>query len=67
MEEPERDALNTGDDADADLATDDAASTGDYYYLRVNQLDGSRAWSSPWWVGGRGRESSASAARAGQR
>ena len=25
---------------------------GDYYYLRVNQLDGSRAWSSPWWVGG---------------
>ena len=26
---------------------------GDYYYLRVNQLDGARAWSSPWWVGGR--------------
>lgn len=25
---------------------------GDYYYLRVTQLDGSRAWSSPWWVGG---------------
>jgi len=24
---------------------------GDYYYLRVTQLDGGRAWSSPWWVG----------------
>jgi hypothetical protein len=26
---------------------------GDYYYLRVTQLDGGRAWSSPFWVGGR--------------
>jgi hypothetical protein len=26
---------------------------GDYYYLRVTQLDGGRAWSSPWWVGER--------------
>ena len=25
---------------------------GDYYYLRVRQLDGSLAWSSPFWVGG---------------
>jgi hypothetical protein len=25
---------------------------GDYYYLRVTQLDGARAWSSPIWVGG---------------
>jgi hypothetical protein len=24
---------------------------GDYYYVRVTQLDGGRAWSSPWWVG----------------
>jgi hypothetical protein len=24
---------------------------GDYYYVRVNQLDGGRAWTSPWWVG----------------
>jgi hypothetical protein len=24
---------------------------GDYYYLRVTQLDGARAWSSPFWVG----------------
>ena len=27
-------------------------SAGDYYYVRVTQLDGGRAWSSPWWVGG---------------
>jgi hypothetical protein len=26
---------------------------GDYYYVRVTQLDGARAWSSPWWVGER--------------
>lgn len=25
---------------------------GDYYYLKVTQLDGARAWSSPIWVGG---------------
>ncbi len=25
---------------------------GDYYYLRVRQIDGSMAWSSPFWVGG---------------
>ena len=24
---------------------------GDYYYLRVRQIDGSMAWSSPFWVG----------------
>ena len=24
---------------------------GDYYYVRVRQLDGGRAWSSPFWVG----------------
>jgi hypothetical protein len=24
---------------------------GDYYYVRVSQLDGGRAWSSPFWVG----------------
>jgi hypothetical protein len=27
-------------------------SPGDYYYLRVTQVDGSMAWSSPWWIGG---------------
>jgi predicted DNA-binding ArsR family transcriptional regulator len=26
---------------------------GDYYYLRVTQIDGELAWSSPWWVGGK--------------
>ena len=26
---------------------------GDFYYLRVTQIDGERAWSSPWWIGGR--------------
>jgi hypothetical protein len=25
---------------------------GDYYYLRVSQVNGARAWSSPVWVGG---------------
>ncbi len=25
---------------------------GDYYYLRIRQLDGALAWSSPFWVGG---------------
>ncbi len=29
----------------------DGIAPGDYYYVRVNQLDGGRAWSSPWWVG----------------
>ncbi len=26
---------------------------GDWYFLRVGQIDGAMAWSSPWWVGGR--------------
>jgi hypothetical protein len=30
------------------------AEPGDYYYLRVRQVDGAMAWSSPWWVGGGG-------------
>lgn len=28
-----------------------AAAPGDYYYLRVRQIDGAMAWSSPFWVG----------------
>ena len=32
----------------------DEAKPGDYYYLRVRQVDGSMAWSSPFWVGKRG-------------
>jgi hypothetical protein len=30
----------------------DGKGDGDYYYVRVTQLDGGRAWSSPFWVGG---------------
>jgi hypothetical protein len=29
----------------------DAPKPGDYYYVRMSQLDGGRAWSSPFWVG----------------
>ncbi len=29
------------------------AAPGDYYYVRVTQLDGGQAWSSPFWVGER--------------
>jgi hypothetical protein len=29
------------------------AHVGDSYYLRVTQIDGERAWSSPWWIAGR--------------
>jgi hypothetical protein len=25
---------------------------GDYYYLRIRQIDGALAWSSPFWIGG---------------
>jgi hypothetical protein len=32
-----------------------SAAPGDYYYLRVLQVDGGMAWSSPWWVGERAR------------
>ena len=33
----------------------DEARQGDYYYVRADQLDGARAWSSPIWVGGEDR------------
>jgi hypothetical protein len=26
-------------------------TSGDYYYLRICQVDGAMAWSSPWWIG----------------
>ena len=29
------------------------AGATDYYYVRVTQLDGARAWTSPFWVGGK--------------
>ena len=51
----------------SDLAAGTLAPSGDYYYLRVNQLDGARAWSSPWWVGGEPRAGSASTVSAAQR
>jgi hypothetical protein len=39
-------------DGQFDYADADNPQPGDYYYLRVTQLDGARAWSSPIWVGG---------------
>ena len=39
-------------DGEFDYADTSDPRQGDYYYLRVTQLDGSRAWSSPIWVGG---------------
>ena len=38
---------------DQEIVFDDveAPMPGDYYYVRVSQLDGGRAWSSPFWVG----------------
>ena len=32
-----------------------AVMPGDYYYVRVTQLDGNQAFSSPFWVGDSGR------------
>lgn len=39
-------------DASFDYADTSDPRQGDYYYLRVTQLDGAHAWSSPIWVGG---------------
>ena len=33
--------------------TDLTGSAGDYYYVRITQLDGAHAWSSPFWIGER--------------
>ena len=30
----------------------DRGEGANWYYLRVEQIDGHLAWSSPWWVGG---------------
>ena len=35
-----------------EFADTGSAAPGDYYYVRVTQIDGGRAWSSPFWVGG---------------
>lgn len=39
-------------DYDFEYVDNDAPGWGDYYYVRVTQLNGARAWSSPIWVGG---------------
>jgi len=47
--------FDPGDSLDQDFQFTDLgpARVGDSYYLRVTQIDGERAWSSPWWIGGR--------------
>ena len=39
-------------DCDFEFVDHGDARHGDYYYVRVKQLDGAMAWSSPIWVGG---------------
>ncbi len=39
-------------DTDLDFDDQDAPGHGDYYYVRVKQINGAMAWSSPIWVGG---------------
>ncbi len=39
-------------DCDFEFVDHGAVAHGDYYYIRVKQLDGAMAWSSPIWVGG---------------
>jgi hypothetical protein len=38
-------------DLEIDFSDRGEARAGDYYYVRVTQLNGNRAWSSPVWVG----------------
>ncbi len=42
-------------EARVEFADTGEARHGDYYYVRVDQLDGARAYSSPVWVGGEPR------------
>ncbi len=39
-------------DYDFSYTDEEKPHDGDYYYVRVKQLDGDMAQSSPWWVGG---------------
>ena len=39
-------------DVEFEYTDTESAEEGDYYYVRVTQLDGGMAWSSPIWVGG---------------
>ncbi|HEX2465143.1 MAG TPA: DUF3604 domain-containing protein [Thermoanaerobaculia bacterium] len=49
--------VDAGGSLDRDFAFTDLGEPrdGDYYYVRVTQLDGAQAWSSPFWVGPAGR------------
>ena len=38
--------------ADVAFVFTDEGDPGDWYFVRVEQVDGHLAWSSPWWVGG---------------
>ena len=42
-------------EAEIDFADTGEMRHGDYYYVRVDQLDGARAYSSPVWIGGEPR------------
>ena len=44
--------LETSLDQSFEFTDDIEPERGDYYYLRVRQMDGGMAWSSPIWVGG---------------
>ena len=39
-------------DGELDFVDRGNLQPGDYYYIRLTQLDGAHAWSSPIWVGG---------------
>jgi hypothetical protein len=43
---------NAPGDGELDFADRGPANQGDYYYVRVTQINGAHAWSSPIWVGG---------------
>ena len=42
---------NLQDDITLEWIDTDPGPGGDWYYLRVRQIDGATAWSSPWWIG----------------
>ncbi len=47
--------LNQPMEAEIEFSDTGEIQPGDYYYVRVDQLDGARAYSSPVWVGGEPR------------
>lgn len=61
-EQSNRDAItlqvfdpDAGLDQEFEFSDTSRYTPGDYYYVRATQIDGERAWSSPWWVGGEAR------------